>query len=292
MTVSEAKQIQRSFYRIDNPTQDDVFIFTEAMDFLINQTHDPLYMMELGGYYYETQNFSLAQKYYELAAEYKVTDAYLCLGYVWYYGRTGTRDFEKAFNYYSLAKEAGSTIAAYKLADMYKNGYFVEKDYGKYKEIIEDLYSTAADAHFLGDPLPEVFTRLATIRAEEGNTGEAISLYLRAKDFLAQRISYNAFFGDLNIMMWLIDDLYSLRDFDTGCFDFYDLYYLLAKPCTIGFYYSRKPYKISAREEDGEFSIEFNGKYYRSREDFFKKAAIGGRRLTSIYSDLYGFEVL
>lgn len=292
MTITEAKQIQRSFYRIDVPTEDDIFMFTEAMNYLINETGDPHYMMSLGGYYYEAQEFRLAQKYYEMAAEYKLSDAYLCLGYVWYYGRTGTRDFEKAFNYYSLAAETGSIVAAYKLADMYKNGYHVQKDREKYKQIIESLYPQVQNAVYLSDPLPEVYTRLAAIRAEEGNTREAVSLYEQAKDFLAQRIGNGAFFGDLNIMMWLIDSLYDLTDFDPDFFDLYDLYYLLKKPVRVSFGYKRSTYEIIAEEKDGEFSIRFGDRFYRSREDFSKKAKLSGKYLTAVYDELYGFEVV
>ena len=291
MTIREAQKIQESFYRKSNPSEDDVFVFTEAMSFLIAETNDPQYMMQLGGYYYEDRQFDLALKYYDLAAEYKYPPAYNCLGYVWYYGRTGTRDYEKAFRYFSLAEQTGDLIAAYKLADMYKNGYYVERDYEKYKQIIESLYPKIESARFLGDPLPEIFTRLARIRTEEGEKDEAVDLYLRAKDFQAQRIGYNAFFGDLNIMMWLIDDLYELIDFDEDDFDFYDMYYLLKKPCKISFMRENKVYEIVADELDGEFSIAFEGKYYRSREDFFKKACIDGERLTAVYDNLYCFEV-
>ena len=45
----------------------------------------------------------------------------------------------------------------------------------------------------------------------------------------AQRIRHNAFFGNLNIMKWLIDDLYELIEFDEEYFDFFDLYYLLRR---------------------------------------------------------------
>ena len=291
MTVREAQQIQNSFYRKSNPSEDDVFLFTEAMTFLINETQDPVYMMRLGGYYYEQRQFELALKYYELAAEYKYPEAYICLGYIWYYGRTGTRDYEKAFKYYTLSAQTGNLQAAYKLADMYKNGYYVDKDYDKYKQIVEELYPKVKDARSLGEPLPEIFTRLARIRTEEGKTEEAVDLYLTAKDFQAQRISYDAFFGDLNIMMWLIDDLYKLIEFDRDYFDFYDMYYLLTKPCRISFCRGNESYEIVAAEEDGEFSICFGDRYYRSREDFFKKASIDGERLTAIYDSLYGFEV-
>ena len=181
-------------------------------------------------YYYDERQFELALKYYEMAAEYKFNSAYECLGYIWYYGRTGTRDYEKAFKYFSLAREGGNIVAAYKLADMYKNGYYVEKNYEKYCEIIEELYPVVNNASNLGEPLPEIFTRLAKIRSEQGRTNEAIQLYYRAKDFLAQRISYNAFFGYLNIMMWLEDDLYKLTEFDPENFDFYDLYHLAKAP--------------------------------------------------------------
>lgn len=92
------------------------------MDYIIRTTKDLKAMMSLGGYYYDERKFELALKYYEMAAEYKIDSAYECLGYIWYYGRTGTKDYEKAFNYYKLAKDAGNIVAAYKLADMYKNG--------------------------------------------------------------------------------------------------------------------------------------------------------------------------
>lgn len=90
-------------------------------------------MMQLGGHYYGIRRFDLALKYYEMAADFEILDAYECLGYIWYYGRTGERDYEKAFKYFQKAADGGDAIAAYKLADMYKNGYFVEKDYEKYK---------------------------------------------------------------------------------------------------------------------------------------------------------------
>lgn len=291
MTVIEAKRIKDAFYTKSAPTEEDVFLFTEAMDYLIEETKEPRYMLELGGYYYGIRNFELALKYYELAAEHKLVDAYDALGYIWYYGRTGNRDYEKAFKYFSLSKDAGNLQAAYKVADMYKNGYYVEKDYNKYKEIIEELYPKVVNARFLGDPLPEIFTRLARIRLEDDKPEEALDLYLRAKDFQAQRISYNDFFGDLNIMMWLIDDLYKLIEFNRDDFDFYDMYYLLTSPCEISFRRGNKTCKVTVTAEGEGIAIGFNGKWYRTREDFFGKAVIGNDKLTAIYDEFYGFEV-
>ena len=292
MTIAEAKRIEREFYNKPKPTEDDIFLFTEAMDYIIETTKDPQAMMSLGGYFYDNRKFELAQKYYEMAAEYKFNVAYECLGYIWYYGRTGNRDYEKAFHYFELAKEGGNIVAAYKLADMYKNGYHVEKNYEKYCEIIEELYPKIKDANDLFDPLPEIFTRLARIRSEQGKKEEAVDLYYTAKDFLAQRISYNAFFGNLNIMMWMIDDLYKLIEFDSENFDLYDLYHLAKAPVKVRFYFDEKEQIWEVVNEDGEFVIHFNDKWFRTREDFFAKACIGNEPLTYIYDALYGFEVI
>lgn len=292
MTIAEARRIEREFYDNPRPTEDDVFLFTEAMDYIIQTTKDPRAMMSLGGYFYDERKFELALKYYEMAAEYKIDSAYECLGYIWYYGRTGTKDYEKAFNYYKLAKEAGNIVAAYKLADMYKNGYYVEKDYDVYCKIIEELYPKVKDSTYLGDPLPEIFTRLARIRTEQGKNDEAVQLYYSAKDFLAQRISYNAFFGYLNIMMWLEDDLYKLVAFENDNFDLYDLYYLAKAPVKVRFYFDEAEQEWEVVEENNELVIRFNDEWYRTREDFFAKACIDDLPLTYIYDALYGFEVI
>ena len=136
MTITESKRLVSDYYKISLPDEEDDFRFTEALGFIIETNRDPQAMMELGGWYYDKKIFDLALKYYEMAAEYKYEGAYVCLGYIWYYGRTGERDFEKAFKYYSLAADAGDYEAAYKVADMYKNGYYVEKDEEKYKSLI------------------------------------------------------------------------------------------------------------------------------------------------------------
>ena len=289
MTIREAKDIIRSFSDRENATDDEEFEFIEALEFMIRQTADPRYMMHLGGYYYGKRIFDLALKYYDMAAAAGYDEANECLGYVWYYGRTGQKDYEKAFKYFSAAAEKGNIVAQYKIADMYKNGYFVEKDYVKYKEIIRELYPKVKNARMLYDPLPEIFTRLAAIESEEGNTDEAIDLYLSAKDFLAQRIVHSPFFGNLNIMKWLIEDLYKLIEPDPIEIGLFDLYYWLTKPCTISFRANGKPHKVSCVEENGEYVINFEGQWYRNIDDFFKKASINDELLTDLYYDLDNF---
>lgn len=291
MTVKEARKIESDFYEMSNPSEEDIFLYTEAMDFLIHEENRPDDMMKLGGWYYECRHFDLALKYYEMASAFDIDAADECLGYIWYYGRTGEKDYEKAFRHYSKSMERGNLVSTYKVADMYKNGYFVRKDYEKYKEIIEGLYPKVKDARYLEEPLPEVFTRLARIRKEQGRMEDAADLYLHAKWFLSQRIRFNSFFGNLNIMKWLIDDLYEIIEFDPEYIDFYDLYYVLNRPAQVHFYYQGKEQELESVPEEGTYAVRFNDKWFRSRDEFFQKAVIDGQKLTSIYADLYGFEV-
>ncbi len=290
MTVKEAREIVKSFDEGRKFTDEEEFMFIEAMNFLIEENKDPRDMMYLGGYYYELKHFDLALKYYEMAAAMDYDEAYECLGYIWYYGRTGEKDYKKAFEYFSRLMEKGDPVSTYKVADMYKNGYYVEKDQSKYEQIIEDLYPSVKNMGDVFDPIPEVFTRLARIRVEQGRKDEAISLYRYAKDVLAERISYNAFFGNMNIMKWLIDDLYELVPFDENDFDFYDLYYLLKIPNKVTFMYEGEEQHLESVMEGNETAVCFNGKWFRSRDDFFKDGAIGNNRLTAIFDELYGFE--
>ena len=294
MTEREAKRIMYDFFEMTNPSEEDEFIYTEAMDYLIKTTNNPEYMMSLGGHYYAKKIFDLALKYYEMAETLGYEPAYECLGYIWYYGRTGERDYEKAFKCFSRSAELGNIVSSYKVADMYKNGYFVEKDYEKYKEIIRNLYPKVADMYNrnIYDPIPEIYTRLAKIWVEDGDDEGAIDLYYRAKDFLSQRIKYNNFFGNLNIMKWLIGDLYELIDFDEFEFDLYDLYYVLTKPSKVSFKYDEKLQTIESVEDDDDMGICFNGKWYKGVDEFFAKAVIDDKKLTSIYDELYRFEII
>ncbi len=290
MTIKDAHTIRERFRYEDNLSEDDFFLYSEAMDFLIEQTKNSGYMLELGGVYYERKDFDLALKYYEMSASFGNEEANICLGYIWYYGRTGTVDYRKAFEYYSGAPH--HINALYKVADMYKNGYYVEKDYDKYKEIIEDIY-----AHKIKHEkyyIPEIYTRLAKIRSKEGRTDEAIKLYREARKELAFRIFHNAFFGNVNIMKWLVEDLYKLTGIDMDNIDLFDLFELLKKPIKIKFFCDSDEHEhiAEAVEEDGEVIINFDGKWYRTIDDLFMKAEIEGDRLVTLGYAVHDFEVI
>jgi len=91
---------------------------------------------------------------------------------------------------------------------------------------------------------------------------------------------------------YMIDDLYELIEFDEEYFDFFDLYYLLRTPHKVSFIYEGNEQSLESVLEGNECTVCFNGKWFRSRDDFFKDACIGDVKLTALYDDVYGFEIL
>lgn len=112
------------------------------------------------------QDFEKALHYYKIAE--KMGNSYSAenLGYIYYYGRCGEKNYEKAFlQFVKGAVTFGRAISYYKLGDMYKNGFYIERDwraafrcYLKAEKMIDDgeyanrFDNCAADIYFrLGD---------------------------------------------------------------------------------------------------------------------------------------------
>ena len=111
-------------------------------------------------------------------------------------------------------------------------------------------------------------------------------------NFLEQRIRVSPFFGNLNIMKWMIGDIYKLREFDPDDFGLYDLYYLFTGPAKIRFMFDGNVHEAEAVREEDVVAIRLDGKWYRDIDEFFKRAELDGEPLTMRYAELYGFEVI
>ncbi len=291
MTNAMALKELQDYYGTDNPTEDDEFGFTEALGYLIDQTKDPRYMYELGWFYCSKKRFDLEIRYLEMAAEYGYIPAMEELGYMWYYGQHGQKDYDKAFYYFSkgaeLDESGGGLWCKYKLADMYRYGCAVEKDEDKYREMIEEAYEQVRDPKLLNDPFPEIAYRLAGIRAAQGRKDEAIKLLEDAKDFMAERLAVEAFWGHIEVMGRIVCFLYELIKIDRDDVDLYDLFYLTEKPGRYDLAFRGGKYEIEAVEDDdGTRALKFGGKWYRSFADLCQKAELNGEKLTSVYDEI------
>ena len=99
----------------------------EAFDLTIQKYNNPMHINELGAIQYRAKQYDLAEKYYLIAAEKYYLISISNLGYLYYYGRTGKIDYEKAFYWFNKASELGDIPARIKIADMHKNGYYAKR---------------------------------------------------------------------------------------------------------------------------------------------------------------------
>ena len=292
MNNADALKILQDYYDNSNRTADDEFMYTEALGLLISETKEPKYMAELAWYYCDRKRFDLEIKYLEMAAEYGYGPAFEELGYMWYYGQHGEKDYKKAFEYFTKGSEPdrygnkGSLWSKYKLADMYRFGCAVEKDEARYCRMIEEAYDEVRDARYLNEPFPEIALRLAGIRHEQGYDGTAINLLTKAKNFMAERLSYDPFWGHIEVMGRIVRFLYQLVPISADL-KFYDLFSLTQKPGRYTMKCDDETITIDVTLKDEELVLQYDGRYYRDFADFCSRARYDGVRFTNIYDEMY-----
>lgn len=156
------------------------------------ESGNPEAMNDLGAQYYDgsrgfEQDFGKAVEYYDIAAQSGSRQAQENLGYCYYYGRNMPVDYEKAFHYFALGAFDGHLISLYKIADMYANGYYVQKNEKEAFLIYDHCASMMTDeaAKFVAGP---VFLRLGKCFLNgigtEADAETALICYQKAEVFL------------------------------------------------------------------------------------------------------------
>ncbi len=152
---------------------------------------------DLGSFYYTgrigNQDFAMAVELYQRAAKMGSRQANENLGYCYYYGRDIPKDYEKAYFCFVKGALDNHPISMYKIGDMYKNGYYVEKDereaFEIYKECREFLRGNDNNIRVCG---ADIFMRLADCYAKgvgtEQNFRKALKYYQRAERLFYDRL--------------------------------------------------------------------------------------------------------
>lgn len=75
-------------------------------------------LLDTGAEAYRNGDYLTAQKYYTQAAKLGNSQAMCNLGYIYEYGRTGQRDYKKAFYCFKMAADKDNAEACYKVGDI------------------------------------------------------------------------------------------------------------------------------------------------------------------------------
>lgn len=173
------------------PMPKEVFTFVQTLleDCAADGNADA--MNDLGALWYEGRagkpDFEKAVFWYEKAAAAGNRQAEENLGYCWYYGRTGEPDYGKAFHYFLLGALDGHLISLYKVGDMYRNGLYAEKNpreaFRIYNRCLETMTDEAAP-RVAGPVYLRVGEMLLEGEGTERNVSVALYCLQRAENYL------------------------------------------------------------------------------------------------------------
>lgn len=135
------------------------------------------------------------------------------LGYIYYYGRTGKPDYEKAFYYFSIGAIGGVYESQYKIADMLIKGIPYVKNIELAGDILERIYKENLymfidkkfDCKFadialrIGNYIKECLIP-DPIKFLGFDYEKALHYYLQAKFALQKRSEIGNYFGDSSVM--------------------------------------------------------------------------------------------
>ena len=280
----------------DLSKEEKEFLYTEALEYLVQESleslddeeyEDPeleIRVFNLANYYLDKGLYDLALKYYEFGAERGEPLSLEAAGRIWYSGHSskGT-DYQKAYCYLKQADENDWWNASYLLADMYRYGQFVNKDYSEYKRMIERLSHECHGNENWRNPSAEIQVRLAEIWAEDGQFEAAAVLMCEAESLIKMRISMweseRTPWEDIETLLRIQGFLFgdSPEEFEVS--DLLDLYFAERHRLAQAFIfcYDDCEYEIVLQiDEDGAFSVWFEGAWYRSVRDFLDIARIDG----------------
>lgn len=148
---------------------------------------------DIGAFYYTghigVQDFKKAAYYYEKAADLGNSYSIENLGYIYYYGRTGEVNYEKAYQQFSKGSAVyNRAISTYKLGDMFKNGYYVNKDIKSAVECYrraEKLIDNGQSENRADNCAPDIYFRLGDAYQKglgvEKDLEMALSYYQKAE---------------------------------------------------------------------------------------------------------------
>lgn len=164
-------------------------------------------MTNLGSLYYTgrcgEQNYEKAIKYYTMADEHGERQATENLGYCYYYGRSVPIDYEKAFHYFVKGALDNHLNSLYKIGDMYRNGYYVKKDEKEAFYIYRHCYEQMTEkcAELIG---ADICVRMGNVYyygiGTSKNLELALKYYQQAEQYFYVKLKNGDYFSQQGLM--------------------------------------------------------------------------------------------
>ena len=114
----------------------------EYLDYLLEQGEWDLYItigQKYGSGKIYPRDVSKQIEYYKKAIDKDIDMGYDCLAEIYFYGKGVERDYEKAYQYLMSYEGATSYVKIFILAEMNRNGLYLEKNAEKAKELYRSI---------------------------------------------------------------------------------------------------------------------------------------------------------
>lgn len=296
--LHQSWKIVKKYTNKDNLSDEEDFLFSEAMDYIVNNSPKDIHIAayNFGSYYMEIERYDMALKYFMISANTGSAMACSEIGIIYYYGLSGQIDYKKAYQYLRIAENMHWKNGSYLIADMYRYGLYLEQDYNKYDDIISDLFDWAEEDTNSFHSIPEIFFREAEIIVSSGSSeamvaGKNMLLYaeevIKDRIFRKKRKRINRL--DIQTLRDIQDILYVEILQEAWIKDIFDLDLSGRHGINKGIVveYKNKKYSIAIeQEEDGSYSIGFLGKWYRNMADFIERAILDNHTMCALYEQL------
>lgn len=298
IALDEAWKIVKKYTGKDNLSEEEEYLFADAMDYIVNKSSNDVDIAayNFGSYYMGIERYDCALKYFKMGANLCSGMSCAEIGKIYYYGLTGEVDYEKAYLYLKLADDMHWKNDSYLIADMYRYGQYLEKDYNKYDDMISDLFDLVEEDTNSFHSIPEVFFREAEIILKDEQS-EAIkagkAMLFHAEEVLKDRITCKkdkrTQLRDVKTLRDIQDLLYVEVIGEVLVKDIFDLdlvgRYEIADIMVME--YKGNHYNIMVeKEEDGNYSICFLEKWYRDMRDFIDYAILDGHVIRALFNEL------
>lgn len=309
MNEKQAREIIHDYQRYGEfgPSDSD---FRKACLYLVDEKQDMDAAVELGKHYYMLNKNRLALKYLNLALEHDNAAANACLGFLWYTGAPGERDYEKAYEYFaeSMRLMTGRNInnesfwkddirvslksqkeyddyiqCAFVLATMYRNGNGVEQSFEKFAYLCRQLHWILTESNYfrpVKSYLPMVDFDLADIALHDqknpDSEKEALKYLREAKSETHREIINRPSESAFDFMKSIVFNIWDIQPVTPENMDLYDLYVVMQEPCTVRFLYGRTKVLLKAkRTDEGDVVVCRGNDVYLSVDLWIESGRLG-----------------
>ena len=297
MTVESARKKVDSFYAELSPSDEQIIEHLNNLEFLASKK-DISAMRECGNVMVYYKKYDLAKRFYDMVIKFdkdskkalsESTFAHVELGDLYKNHHVCDNNYSLAFDHYALASTYGNELAKERIADMYKDGLYVKKDYNRYVEMITKLYESSSKENILDLSICQKMAEIKYNQKDYKACADIIRHFEVGSGF--SRINILSISDDIKCILKIHKLKYKLKMINEKEFDIFSIDALTDKHQVFSFKYRNRKYELKYIKQDKSGFYEFMGIRYNTLTDFIIKAKIQDKTIIEVMESFTNYRV-